>query len=124
MTMATPAALAGRPRVLVADDDEVFQRALVAMFQREGFQVATANDAAQALLRIRAFKPHALLLDLGMPAGGGDGLFAKLQRMVGRDRAMEVLVDGQYLAGGDGTGRTRKPSQALISRLITAKVAG
>jgi hypothetical protein len=37
---------------------------------------------------------------------------------------MEVLVDGQYLAGGDGTGRTRKPSQALISRLITAKVAG
>ena len=51
-------------------------------------------------------------------------LFAKLQRMVGRDRAMEVLVDGQYLAGGDGTGRTRKPSQALISRLITAKVAG
>lgn len=51
-------------------------------------------------------------------------LFAKLERMVGRDRAMEVLVDGQYLAGGDGTGRTRKPSQALISRLITAKVAG
>ncbi|HET6615547.1 MAG TPA: acyl-ACP desaturase [Dehalococcoidia bacterium] len=51
-------------------------------------------------------------------------LFAKLERMVGHDRAMEVLVDGQYLAGGDGTGRARKPSQALISRLITAKVAG
>jgi hypothetical protein len=51
-------------------------------------------------------------------------LFAKLERMVGRDRAMEVLVDGEYLAAGDASGRTRKPSQALISRLITARVAG
>lgn len=51
-------------------------------------------------------------------------LFAKLERMVGRDRAMEVLVDGNYLADGDGTARKKRPSQALISRLITAKVAG
>ena len=51
-------------------------------------------------------------------------LFAKLDRMVGHDRAMEVLVDGNYLADGDATGRRKRPSQALISRLITAKVAG
>ena len=51
-------------------------------------------------------------------------LFAKLERMVGRDRAMEVLVDGEYLASPDASGRTRRPSQALISRLITARVAG
>jgi hypothetical protein len=51
-------------------------------------------------------------------------LFAKLTRMVGHDRAMEVLVDGNYLSDGSETSRKKRPSQALISRLITAKVAG
>ncbi|MEX0750384.1 MAG: acyl-ACP desaturase [Dehalococcoidia bacterium] len=50
-------------------------------------------------------------------------LFAKLERMVGRDRAMEVLTDGNYLSDGEND-RRKRPSQALISRLITSKIAG
>jgi hypothetical protein len=51
-------------------------------------------------------------------------LFAKLERMVGRDRAMEVLTEGNYLGDSDDNSRRKRPSQALISRLITAKIAG
>lgn len=52
-------------------------------------------------------------------------LFAKLERMVGRDRAMEVLTEGNYLGDADDNrSRRKRPSQALISRLITAKIAG
>lgn len=51
-------------------------------------------------------------------------LFSKLERMVGHTDAMRVLVEGDYLADESrGEGRQR-PSPALISRLITARVAG
>lgn len=51
-------------------------------------------------------------------------LFSKLERMVGRDDAMRVLVEGDYLAGDSGGATNRRPNAALISRLITARVAG
>jgi hypothetical protein len=51
-------------------------------------------------------------------------LFSKLERMVGHDCAMRVLVEGDYLAESNGTSATRRPSTALITRLITARVAG
>jgi acyl-[acyl-carrier-protein] desaturase len=51
-------------------------------------------------------------------------LFGKLQRMVGREDAVRVLAEGDYLAEGDPASPARRPSPALISRLITARVAG
>ena len=51
-------------------------------------------------------------------------LFGKLERMLGHDNAMTVLVDGNYLADGSENGRKKRPSAALISRLITARIAG
>ncbi len=51
-------------------------------------------------------------------------LFAKLERMVGHDDAMHVLVEGEYLVSENPAGARKRPSQALITRLITARVAG
>lgn len=50
-------------------------------------------------------------------------LFSKLERMVGRADAMRVLVEGDYLAGDDDDRGPRRPNAALISRLITARIA-
>jgi hypothetical protein len=43
--------------------------------------------------------------------------------MIGRDQAMRVMVEGNYLVDED-TPESRRPSPALVSRLITARVAG
>ena len=51
-------------------------------------------------------------------------LFGKLKRMVGHDDAMRVLSEGDYLVAGDSPASQRRPSPALITRLITARVAG
>ena len=51
-------------------------------------------------------------------------LFSKLERMIGRPEAMRVLVEGNYLSDGDESAGRRRPTPALISRLITARVAG
>lgn len=61
---------------------------------------------------------------LSAKKGAFQRLFAKLVRMVGQEDAMRVLVDGNYLADVDESSKKRKPNRALISRLITARVAG
>lgn len=65
---AAPAATA---RLLVVEDDplsaQIFERALA----RGGYVVETARDALQALRRIEARAPSAVVLDLTLPVGSG-----------------------------------------------------
>jgi len=72
----------------------------------------------------RAAMEQAAFPTLGARRSAFKRLFAKLERMVGHASAMLVLSEGDYLAEADGTSPARRPSPALISRLITARVAG
>jgi len=58
--------------VLVADDDRTIRRNLVLLLQAEGYRTVDAANGDEALARIKAGKPDAVLLDLKMP--GRDGL--------------------------------------------------
>jgi two-component system OmpR family response regulator len=57
--------------VLLVDDDPVILRVLELNFRLEGFDVSTAAHGAEALERVRAEKPDAVILDVMMP--GLDG---------------------------------------------------
>jgi len=59
-------------RILVADDDENVHRSLNAYFRREGYQLLSAFDGADALEYARKSRPDMVLLDVMMP--GMDGL--------------------------------------------------
>jgi two-component system, NtrC family, response regulator AtoC len=58
--------------VLVADDDRTIRRNLILLLRSEGYQAVEAADGDEALARIAADAPDAVLLDLKMP--GRDGL--------------------------------------------------
>jgi len=58
--------------VLVADDDRTIRRNLVLLLRSEGYEALEAADGGEALARVRADGPDAVLLDLKMP--GRDGL--------------------------------------------------
>ena len=58
--------------VLVVDDDDQVRRLLVTVLQREGFVVASAIDAQQALEMLDREPFDLMLLDLHMP-GPADG---------------------------------------------------
>ena len=60
-----------KKKVFIADDDEAVLNSLKKMLDLSGFEVETAQDANQVLPKIKAFKPHILLLDLLMPHLGG-----------------------------------------------------
>src|SRR5580700_4050558 len=59
-------------KILVADDDRTIRRNLILLLRSEGYQALEAADGDEALARIAADAPDAVLLDLKMP--GRDGL--------------------------------------------------
>ncbi len=64
--------------ILVADDDRTIRRNLVKLLEAEGYRPLEAGDGAEALGRIAADSPDAVLLDLKMPGRGGLEILAEL----------------------------------------------
>jgi two-component system cell cycle response regulator DivK len=58
-------------RVLVVEDDEDNRRIVTKILTLEGFEVAEAIDGQQALAMVRDWRPHLVLLDLGLPGLNG-----------------------------------------------------
>ena len=59
-------------RVLVVDDEENIRLVLRTMLGKQGYEVATAESAEDALLKLGSFDPDFILADVRMP--GMDGL--------------------------------------------------
>jgi two-component system, OmpR family, response regulator len=80
---------AARPRVLIVDDDPDIRAGLAEVFERAGFEAATAGDVP-ALERALTAKPaDVIVLDLMMP--GEDGLSA-CKRLSGKGRPPIIML--------------------------------
>lgn len=60
-----------RPVVLVVEDDKAVRDLLETVLSDEGFEVRTAGDGLEGLLKVRMHQPAALVLDIMMPDVGG-----------------------------------------------------
>jgi len=56
-----------RPLILVVEDEELMRRVLHVALRSQGYDVAEAATGNQALLKVRARTPDAIILDLGLP---------------------------------------------------------
>jgi CheY-like chemotaxis protein len=78
------------PKMLIADDDPSIVRALADRCTQMGFDVETATNGIQALLRASKGKPDILVIDVNMPEVDGLSVCAHL---LGPDRKpMHVVV--------------------------------
>jgi DNA-binding response OmpR family regulator len=59
--------MARKPRVLVVEDDTDIADVLRRSLRLEDYEVAVAEDGAEALERSAVFEPDAVILDLGLP---------------------------------------------------------
>ncbi|MFM2077534.1 MAG: hypothetical protein RJA49_1424 [Actinomycetota bacterium] len=66
------------PRVLVVDDEENISFLVESALQLDGIETTKAADGHAALAAVKAFNPHAIVLDVNMP--GIDG-FEVLRRL-------------------------------------------
>ncbi len=64
--------------MLIADDDPSIVRLLAAHCARMGFDVDTASNGIQALLKASRFKPDVLVIDVNMPEVDGLSVCAHL----------------------------------------------
>jgi CheY-like chemotaxis protein len=86
-------------RVLLANPDPGAMYACRDHLVGEGFAVATAGDGLECLAQLRAFTPDALVLDMGLLWGGGDGVLARLRDGHDLPQVPLVLVSRQGHAG-------------------------
>ena len=82
----------GTPKhILIADDDPVTVQMLSGVLEGGGFDVSVAVDAMQAVMMAMRKPPDAVILDIGMPAGGGFQVLERLNAAV-KTRTVPVIV--------------------------------
>ncbi len=62
---------AGKPSILLADDDEVFRNRLARAFVDRGYEVRVGQDYDSAMASAQSDSPEFAVVDLKMPGKGG-----------------------------------------------------
>ena len=65
------------PKLLIVDDEAAYREVLKAIFEDEGYSVATANDGRSALAHLKSKKCDLIISDVRMPDIDGIALLAK-----------------------------------------------
>jgi CheY-like chemotaxis protein len=81
-------------RILVADDNYDAAESLATLLELRGHQVRMAHDGVEALAIAKTFKPHVVLLDLGMPKMDGYETARQIRRQPGGKRVRLVALTG------------------------------
>ena len=68
-----------RRRILLVEDDPKTRETVALYLQREGYEVATADDGVAALEAAQSFEPHLVVLDLMLPRLDGLGVCRALR---------------------------------------------
>jgi CheY-like chemotaxis protein len=81
--------------VLVVDDNVDAAESLAVVLRLTGHQARTAHSGAAALQAAGAFRPEAVLLDIGLPGGlSGYELAPRLRQLPGLGGALLVALTG------------------------------
>ncbi|MBI3074376.1 MAG: sigma-54-dependent Fis family transcriptional regulator [Deltaproteobacteria bacterium] len=68
-------------RILVVDDEKNAREALARILREDGFDVATAGDAEQAVEEVTKFAPDVLITDVKMPGVSGISLMGRAREI-------------------------------------------
>jgi two-component system, cell cycle response regulator len=82
-------------RILVVDDDHDNVDLLTQYLQHEGHTVQGAGDAEGALHRLRAWRPHLILLDINLPGISGLELLPKIRSATPDEYTPIILVSAK-----------------------------
>jgi DNA-binding response OmpR family regulator len=88
---------AGRPLVLLVDDDAAIRRTMTVGLELEGFDIVCASGGRAALEAVKAVRPAVMLLDLTMPDLDGLEVLRRL-RSAGDDVPVCVLSAREQVA--------------------------
>ena len=93
MTAKTEDAVQGR-RVLIVEDNVDSADTMQILLQLSGYDARAAYDGTSALSIAREFKPHAVLLDIGLPRKDGYEVARELRALPETRTALLVALTG------------------------------
>jgi DNA-binding response OmpR family regulator len=100
-------------KVLIIEDDPVSRQILHRAVTAAGFEALVATDAMSGLTETQRGKPDLIILDLGLPAGGG---FTFLQRVKTFPRL--ALIPIVVVSGQDRVANEPRALAAGAARFI------
>lgn len=78
-------------KILLVEDDLPMVKMYKTRLELEGFEVEWAGDGAEALVKVKSFKPDLVLLDLMIPKIGGMEVLEGLRKDL-ETRALAVII--------------------------------
>lgn len=112
-------------KILIAEDDEKLALTLSHLFTAQGYQIINANNAANAIRAAASETVGLLVLDLGLPGGGGLFVIETLRRIqktselpilvLTANIAMGIEEKARAMGANDFIRKSRNP-QELLSR--------
>jgi DNA-binding response OmpR family regulator len=75
--------------ILVVDDNPTIRKGLSVRLRASGYEVVFAEDAISATAALLTERPDLVILDLGLPAGGG---FVVMERLHKNDHVANIPV--------------------------------
>jgi PAS domain S-box-containing protein len=126
---AQPVSAPARPRrILVIDDNESFVAAMSGLLRAMGHEVRTIPDGSAAVATARAFRPHVVLLDIGLPGLSGYAVAHALRQdpAVAAVRIFAITGYGQEqdkrhaVAAGIDQHLTKPVDDTVLATLIDA----
>lgn len=114
------------PTILVVEDDDALRRSLVMTLKTAGYAAFDAATLAEARRARAHYKPHAIVLDLGLPDGDGLDFIKEIRKVdltpivVLTARDAEALKVASLDAGADDYVTKPFGLEELLARLRAA----
>jgi len=107
-------------RILIVDDNPTNLKLARVLLTAEGYDVRTAEDAAQALAALAEFHPRLILMDIQLP--GVDGL-TLTRRLKGDPATQEIIVIAltAYAMKGDADRALAAGCDGYVSKPIDTR---
>ena len=125
-----------KQRILIVDDDECIRLVYARLLQREGYEVATAENGFDALLQLKHFLPEVIISDLNMPKMSGFEFLSVVRRRFPKISVIAssgaygsgavpsgVLADAFYAKGGENSNILLNSVAELIQTSAARAVA-
>jgi two-component system KDP operon response regulator KdpE len=111
--------MAGK-RILIVEDDGAMRKVLHAQLRTAGYDAFPVADAVVAFAEIRKQPPDLILLDLGLPGGGGLNLMQRLQSIPKYGVIPIVVVSAQPRSTGIEAEVIDKGAAAFFEKPVPA----
>ena len=107
-----------KARILIVEDDHDLANVISEVFARDSIQVQTAHSLEETVKACSTFKPHLMLLDIGLPDGDGFNVADWLRQHESLAQLPLVVYSGRELSAEQRSQLTLGPTYFLAKTRV------